>query len=333
MKKILLFLLSVALVSPVWGQDGEETDEGPWKKGGMGALTFNQVGLFNWQAGGTSNMTLIGNLNLFANYEQGSTKWENNLDLAYGFIKNNIFSDPDAPITKAEDKIDFNSKYGRKAWSDKMFYTGLLSFRSQFAPGFANPGDPVYISKFLAPAYLQIAAGLEYNPNDWLQFFFSPVSGKITIVGDDSLASVSAFGVNQRNEAGDFLPGNSENLRFEFGATFRAKIKRDIMENIGLESQLELFSNYIDRPQNVDVRWNTAIVAKVNKYITVNLFLDLIYDHDIKIGLTDSDGLPIYSIDPNTNAPYTDGSGNPIQRMEPRTQFKEVFGVGFSYKF
>lgn len=333
MKKILLFLLSVALIPSVWAQDDTPADEGPWKKGGMGAITFNQVGLFNWAAGGQSNMTLIANLNLFANYTKESTKWENTLDLGYGFIKNNIFNDPDAPITKAEDKIDFNSKYGRKAWSDKMFYTGLFSFRSQFAPGFANPADPVYISKFLAPAYLQLAAGLEYNPNEWLSFFASPISGKVTIVGDDSLASVAAFGVNQRDENGAFLPGNSENVRFEFGATFRAKIKRDIMENIGLESQVELFSNYIDRPQNIDVRWNTALVAKVNKYITVNLFLDLIYDHDVKIGITDNQGLPVYSIDPNSNLPYTDTDGNPIQQMEPRTQFKEVFGVGFSYKF
>ena len=83
-----------------------------------------------------------------------------------------------------------------------------------------------------------------------------------------------------------------------------------------------MFSNYIDRPQNIDVRWNNALVAKLTKYLTVNLFTDLIYDHDIKIGLVDSQGLPVYSINPEpilnpesvqfeTNTNYWPGANYP----------------------
>ncbi|MEM0997495.1 MAG: DUF3078 domain-containing protein [Bacteroidota bacterium] len=353
MKKLFLFtLLMFAPVVAVWAQDDAEEPVKTWTTGGAGALTFNQVGLYNWAAGGQSNLTLIGNLNLFANRKWERGTWENSLDLAYGFIKNNYRFAPDTPISKAEDKIEFTSKYGTKAFSDKFQYSGLLTFRTQFDYGRDDPFDQVYISRALSPAYIILAAGLDYKPNDKFSAFLSPISGKVTIVTDDSLSGVGAFGVNQINpETGDMRPGSGTNVRMEFGATFRAKLKTDIMENISLESNLELFSNYIDRPQNVDMRWTNAIVAKINKYIAVNFFTDMIYDHDVDVPRRNqNDGSPIFSINPEPMpAPFDDGTywplagfdfNNPtaetvtqVQRKGPILQFKEVFGVGFSYKF
>lgn len=332
MKKFLLSLLALATGVATYAQDTTAAPK-KWDVGGMGSLTYSEVGLFNWAAGGQSNMTLIGNLNLYSNRKYTNASWENSLDLAYGFIKNNFIFDPSAPVTKAEDKIDFNSKFGKKAWSEKVNYASLVNFRTQFAPGLATPGAPVYVSKALAPAYLVVAVGLDFKPNEALSFFVSPVSGKMTIVTDDSLAGVSSFGVNQRDENGDLRPGAGLNTRMEFGATFRAKFKKDIMKNVGLETNLELFSNYIDRPQNVDVRWSNNLVARINKYITATLITDMIYDHDVLIPLVDAKGAPRYSINPNTGLPYTDGNGTPIQRKGPRVQFKQVFGLGFAYKF
>lgn len=304
-----------------------------WDIGGMGSLTYSEVGLFNWAAGGQSNMTLIGNLSVFANRKGETSYWDNSLDLAYGFIKNNFIFDPGTPITKAEDKIDLNSKIGKKSFYDKMFYSGLFNFRTQFAPGYSKPEDLVYISRALAPAYIVVALGLDFKPNDALSLFLSPLSGKVTLVLDDSLANAGAFGVNQKEANGDFRPGASLYSRFEFGATFRAKYKHDIMKNVGLETNLELFSNYIDRPQNIDVRWSNAIVARINKFLTANLFTDLIYDHDVDIPLLSPDGDPLYSMNPQTGQPFLDAGGLPIQRKGPRVQFKQVFGVGFAYKF
>ena len=357
---ILLCTLILGGLAPLMAQDAEApADTSLWKLGGAGTLTYKEVGLFNWTAGGQSNMTLIGNLNVFANRKTQLSTWENSLDLAYGFIKNNFIFDPESPIVKAEDRIDLNSKYGRKAWNDKVFYSGLVNFRSQFDFGRQNPFDDVYISRFMAPGYLIFAAGLDYKPNDALSFFFSPASGKVTMVFDDSLASTGAFGVNQFVDPEDpnsgFRNGNSENVRVEIGATFRAKYKKDIVENVALESNLELFSNFIDRPQNIDVRWNNAVIAKINKFITVNLFTDLIYDHDINIGrVNGKDGTPIYSVNPepimspltgtvesNTTfwpgPGYLDGSDLTdvvqVQRQGPILQLKEVFGLGLAYKF
>lgn len=334
--RLLLFGLMTALFSVSQAQDSvapADTVPKPWTLGGAGGFTFNQVALSNWAAGGQSNLTLIANLGLFANRKGKNSTWDNSLDLAYGFLKNNFIYDPKGPITKAEDRVELNSKYGKKAWSDKVFYSGLGTFRTQFAPGLAKPGDSVYISRALAPAYLILAAGLDYKPTDWLSVFVSPISGKMTIVLDDSLASVGAFGVNSRDENGDLRPGSMKNLRMEFGATAKVKFKKDIMKNVGLESNLELFSNYIDRPQNIDIRSTNALVAKVNKYIVVNLFVDMIYDHDIAVGQVDpKTGAPIFETDAN-GALILDPSGKPIQHKRPILQVKEIFGLGFSYKF
>lgn len=360
MKKLLVYLIAMlVIVAPAIAQDADDIDPAepvkPWEIGGAGALTFNQTGLYNWAAGGQSNLTLLANLNLFANRKWEEGAWDNSLDLSYGFIKNNYRFDPKSPIAKAADKIEFNSKYGRKSFAEKLFYTGLLTFRTQFAPGRNNPGDNVYISKALAPAYLIAAIGMDYKPNDKLSIFLSPLSGKVTIVTDDSLAGVSAFGVNQIDPLTmDQRPGSFAKSRFEFGATFKAKLKTDIMENISLESNLELFSNYIDRPQNVDMRWTNNIVAKVNKYITVNFFTDMIYDHDVNIARRDSEtGVGLLSENPQpVGADRTDPAviagdkpatlwrdpANPGQYVTvpitgPILQFMEIFGVGFSYKF
>lgn len=339
MKKFyFLLILGMACATMAQAQDSipaasEDSIPKPWTKGGQGGLTFSEVGLFNWAAGGQSNMTLIGNLNLFANRKTANSTWDSALDMAYGFLKNNFIFDPKGPVTKAEDKVELNSKYGKRAWSERVFYSGLLTFRTQFAPGFAKPGDSVYISRALAPAYLILAAGLDFKPVDFLSLFVSPLSGKATFVLDDSLSGTGAFGVNTRDENGNLRPGSYEKLRLELGATFKAKFKKDIMKDVGLESNLELFSNYIDRPENVDIRWTNALVAKINKYFVVNFFTDMIYDHDVLIPEVDpKTGAPVYEVNAAGQL-VLDQDGNPIQHKRPFLQFKEVFGLGFSYKF
>ncbi len=81
----------------------------------------------------------------------------------------------------------------------------------------------------------------------------------------------------------------------------KPNIVKNLMENIDLQTKLELFTNYSDKPENVDVNWEVLIAAKINKYITATLNTQLLYDWDVY--------------------------------QQDKVQFKEVFGVGFSYKF
>lgn len=291
-------LAASALTLSVFGQNSPIAKKDTnWTKGGLVSFNFSQVALSNWAGGGQSSVAVNGFLNVFANYKKGIHSWENSLDLGYGIVQQG-----NADFRKSDDKIDFTSKYGRQA-SKVWYYTGLVNFKSQFAPGYNFPNDSVKISNLLAPAYVLASIGMDYKPNEIFSAYISPVTAKFTIVNDDDLNSIGAFGVE-----------NNEVLRTEVGGYIRAQFKKDLIVNVNLQSRIELFSNYANNPENIDVNWETIIAMKVNKFITANISATVIYDDDIDISIDNND----------------DGV---IDKVGPRTQFKEVLSIGLSYKF
>jgi hypothetical protein len=50
------------------------------------------------------------------------------------------------------------------------------------------------------------------------------------------------------------------------------------MANISAENILNLYSNYLEDPQNVDIDYTFNLVMKVNKYISTNVTFQAIYD-------------------------------------------------------
>jgi hypothetical protein len=307
MKKVYAVIIAFALTTTIFAQvtdaeaylkeiNKEEIKEG-WKTGGLFSLGFSQVSLTNWAAGGQNSISGNGIVNAFAKYGKGPVSWENTLDIGYGMM---IQGKED--LVKTDDKIDFMSKFGMKAF-DKWSYAGLLNFKTQMTPGYNYPNTTDKISDLLAPAYLLLAFGMDYKPSDNFSLFIAPVTGKLTIVNDDVLSQAGAFGVE---------PG--ENSMSEFGGYVRVAYKVDFKENISFQTKLDIFSNYLDKPQNMDVNWETMLMLNVTKYITINFATHLIYDEDVMIGV-DSTG---------------DGE---IDSQGPRTQFKQLLSVGLSFKF
>lgn len=286
-----------------------------WKTGGITSLNISQVGLTNWAAGGQSSLALNGIVSLFANWKKESSTWDNSLDLGYGILKQgeDILLKNSA-FVKTDDKIDLTSKYGRRA-SEKWYYAGLMNFTTQATAGYNYPNDSVRISNFLAPGYLLWAIGMDYKPNKKFNAFISPLTMKTTIVIDQELADSGAFGVEaaELDGVGNVIT-NGKRLRYEYGGYTRFIYKSELVKNITLTSKLSLFSNYANNPQNIDINWENLLELKVNKFISTTITTHLIYDDDIDIKY-DSDG---------------DGTKD---KSGPRTQFKEVIGVGFSYKF
>lgn len=289
-----------------------------WKTGGIFGLNFSQVSLSNWAAGGESSVSGNSLLSLFARYKKGDNNWDNYLDLGYGIMKQGADD-----WIKSDDRIEFTSKYGRKAAKD-LYYAALINFRSQFAPGYNYPNDSVKISDFFAPAYVIGALGMDYKPNDNFSLFVAPLTAKITYVGDQMLADQGAFGVEaaeyEFTEPDSVKLKNGENMRTEIGGYVRFMYKKQLAENITFQTNLNLFSNYVENPRNIDVNWDNLLSLKVNDFITATISTNLIYDDDIDIQVMKSDG-----------SPKLDNEGTPI--VGPRTQFKYVIAVGFQYKF
>ncbi len=296
MKNLILILFGLILSYSIFAQETDSIAK-KWDLKGMVSLNVSQVSFKNWSAGGINSISYNSFLNLQANYKKENLSWENNLDLAYG-----ILDQEGQRSIKSDDKIDFTSKFGRRA-SEKWLYTGLLSFRTQFAPGYAKPAHAEIISNFLSPGYLVISLGMDYQPNDKFTYFLSPVTGKTTFVMDRFLSDKGAFGVE-----------HGKNSKSEFGGFFKAVFKSEIFENVTLQTKLDLFSNYLNKPKNWDVNWDTQLLLKINKYISGNIFTQLIYDEDI-----------LFDVD-------TTGDGT-ADKQWPKIQFKQLIGLGFSYKF
>lgn len=276
-----------------------------WQYGGTLMLNAGQTSLTNWVAGGENSMSGNTFFNSFANYRKKSFTWDNTIDLAYGLLKQKGQNQ-----RKTDDKIDFSTKIGMAA-SKNWYYAGLLNFRSQFSPGYKYPNDSVKISDFLAPAYIVTAIGMDFKPEKAFTAFIAPLTGKITIVANDSLADHGAFGVEPAkfNENKDKLsPG--ENTREEFGGYCKIAYQKDVMTNVNLMTKIDLFSNYQDDPQNIDINWQVLVSMKINKFLSASLSTQLLYDNDVNY------------IDKTTK-----------EDLGPKIQFKEVLGVGFSYKF
>ncbi len=298
MKKIILLLMIVGVVSfGVNAQDDTAKPEAQpdgWKYSGMFSLTAAQVGYSNWNAGGENSHSLNGLAALKAEYKKDKHLWSNSLILGYGVMKQG-----DKELRKTDDNIELNSAYGYKA-SDVWYYTGVVNFKTQFTTGYKyddKAGTKIKLSNLFAPAYLNISAGMAYRPSPALSVFIGPLSGKMTFVNDDYLSDLGAFGVD---------PG--EKSKSEFGGIVKVNYTKDLFKNVNMITKLTLFSSYTEKPQNIDVDWELLLNMKINKWLSANINLHMIYDDDIK---TRENG----------------------KVSGPKVQFKEVFGLGLNLSF
>ncbi len=298
----LLSLSLMTLTAPTAkGQKSDEPDKDTamdtlWKKGAILNLNFSQVALENWTGGGQNSISATGAANLFADYRKGKISWQNSLDMAYGML-----SQRKDPFIKNDDKIQLNSKIGRKIRKN-FFYSAQLNLRSQFAPGYSFPTkDSVLISDLLSPGYGKGGLGIGYNPSDHFDLTAAPLATKVTVVANDELASQGAYGVE---------PG--ENVRYELGGNLTARISKTILPNTELRSDISLFSNYLEEPGNIDINFSLLLNMKINSFMRASISTDMIYDDDIMVPVdTDEDGI--------------------ADKRGPRLQIKEVFNLGLSF--
>ena len=281
MKNFLLTTSLLFLLSNVFAQDNEKTGLAKtaaasektidttklgWKRTGNFILLFNQSAFNNeWLGGGTSNMAGNVGLNYDFNYSSAKSIWDNKLIVAYGLTKVK-----DQDMTKSDDRFEFNSLYGKKVGSGNWYYSAFLNFKTQMDSGFdAETG--IKTTHFFSPAYLQAGPGMLWKKSDNLKVNIAPATSRVIFVHKEFTAGlpegVSYFGVEP-----------DETTRFEFGAAVNAYYKFTFMANVSMENILNLYSNYLDKPQNVDIDYQMNIVLKVNKYISANIAFQAIYD-------------------------------------------------------
>ncbi|MBR9998557.1 MAG: DUF3078 domain-containing protein [Cyclobacteriaceae bacterium] len=242
-----------------------------WVKGGNAAITFQQVGLKNWNAGGNELLAFNLNFRGFANKEMERYIWFNQFDVAYSLSRQG----DQKKIRANKDNWKITSRLNRKLENNWSLVVGLM-IQSQFSALYKVSIDKdtdkeitTLTSNFLSPGYLWPSFGFMYAVEDKFNVSFLPLTGKFTIMLDDSLSNAGAFGVKK-----------GQHFRPENGFGIDANMKIDVMKNISLESEFYTFTRYDDIFMT-DVRWDFLLRFKVNKFFSGFFLSNLIYDKDV----------------------------------------------------
>ena len=246
----------------------EKQKEG-WTRGGVFNLNLSQGASRNWASGAEkASFSINALVNSFAYYKKARNSWDNTLNLQYGLVNATSIG-----TRKNDDRIDFLSRYGYQLKNPKWYISALGNIRTQFTDGYDYSVTPKkQNSALLAPAYVLVSPGLLYKPNATFDVFLSPVTSRWVMVNDQHKFLRRLYGFTD----------TTKGSRNEIGAFLTANLKKEIAKNISYTSRLDLFSNYRNNPQNVDVFWTNVIGMKVNKYIGVTYNFDLIYDDDVE---------------------------------------------------
>jgi len=354
MKKILIALSATLISWGAYAQDAQQAAaeaamaidaaqnaevkvEKPkyWTESLKTQINFGQTSLTNWAAGGDNTVSLAAFIDGNANWKKGDMFWNNRLQLDYGFL----WASSKPILQKNTDRIYLESKWGYKAPSTKyLYFSANYDFKSQFTTGYdyktpesvkddlGNDLEGSALrdvwrnarelkSDFLAPAYTNLALGIDFVPTKWFSLNFAPLTGDLVIVRKEALRGNYSMPLKKEYE------GKTENvpvdgsqfsaIRFGFGAQLKMDAKVNVNDNFSYSTQVVLFANYLDIKHCPRINWDNRIDWKLAKYFSFTVTTNLIYDDTIMI------------VNEKDIDKYPDGKA--------RVQFKESLAFGFTY--
>ena len=276
-----------------------------WKYRTEASFILNQSALTNWVKGGENSISTAIDITGYADYNNKTLKLLSNnfVRLKLGFLKSG-----ENGIRKNLDLLETNSKLNHKAFG-KFDFSGILLFKTQVAPGYVYSPDTVMVSKFMNPAILTVGFGLDYKPNKSASINFSPLSYKGTFVPDTANIDQTKYGIPKDKRS-----------KNEPGASFMISHEYRPVKTVVVTNRLQLFTNYIDNPLNIDVDWEMIVVANINWFTDVRFNTHLIFDDDTKT----------VELDKNKQLVLRpDGT----RKKTARIQFKEMLGFSLVFRF
>lgn len=307
-----------------------------WTSSVMTNITTGQTSLNNWAAGGDNTVSFAGFIDGNANYARNTMFWNNRLQLDYGFL----YASSKPILQKSTDRIYLESKWGYKTETMKnLYFSANYDFKSQFSTGYDYNTPESMVdengnqleghalkqawkdarslkSGFLAPAYTNLALGIDYKPSNWLSVNFAPITGGYVIVRDEALRKNYSMQLKKEYEGKDEadIPTDGSQYkgsRFELGAQLKVDAAVNVNENFKYSTQVVLFYNYLAGQKCPRINWDNRIDWKLAKYFSLTLTTNLIYDDTILI------------TNPKDLEKFPEGRA--------RVQFKESLAFGFTY--
>ncbi len=310
MKTLQLLLMTLLLINvqTVFSQvdksknRNEKTNDSTkhWKTKLFLNFGVNGSLLFNWTAGGESNLSIQSIAKINADYKKNKIGFTNELDIIYGLATGH-----GDLLAKETDLIQLENEFNYNL-GDKLHLSFLTHLTTQFSPGYiytetdTDAEIKTKFSSFLSPGLANEAIGINLI-DKFYEIGLAPIGMKQTIVIDPSIDS-SIYGLSSgkvRNEVGTYLNANG-NFKLIKGA-------------LSLDTDLIAFIPYNDFGK-VDFLFKYLLDYKISKIFSINSSMFILYDDDI--------GRPKL-IDSNNN-----GIPDTISKSNSNIQLKQVLSIG-----
>jgi hypothetical protein len=282
-----MILCAVCTIAPIAaaaqiGNEGpDSTASGDWRNNLVGSISLTQSQFDNWSQGGENTLAWQINLNLLFQYRAPHHMWTNMGKLIYGQARIG-----NQGTRKSSDELLMESVYQYTIGTHVNPFSAI-TFQTQFARGYNYRVDPpVPVSDFMDPGYITFSIGAGSTP---FEGFTTRLGAAYKVTITDQYAT--------RLTDDPERPG-VQKISADFGISSVSNLRKRLADNMLLSSRLELFSN-LNRFDEVDVRWDIVISAKVTEFIDVRLNSELLYDSNISA----------------------------------KRQLKQVLSLGFSYTF
>ncbi len=279
MKKLLILLILVITTAFAQTPPPAPPPQYGWKNSLISGLTLTQVAFTDWAQGGENALAYTFSADGSAVDDELSSNWATLYKFAFGQTRLG-----DQGLRKTDDLIDLSTVFTYKLGVYINPYASA-TLKTQFAKGFKydDAGNGTEISQFFDPAFLTQSAGVGYQPAQEVK----------TRLG----VGLREVVTNQFTQyANDPAATDIKKVSVDGGLESVTNVDWKMDDNVMFSTQLEMFSPFKTMDQII-VRDLTTVTAKVNKYVTTILSMQLINE----------------------------------RRISPRTQVKESIAIGLSY--
>lgn len=276
--------------------EAEPVKKRHWLRKFNASLQFSQAYVSpNWYQGGNNNLNALGQI--YYNVKLNDAFHPNLLfetTMQYKLGMNNAPDDSIHAYNITDDIFQLNTTFGIKA-AHRWYYSFTGQFKTQLLNSYKSNSNTLK-SSFLSPGELTAGVGMTYAyKNKDKSFTF-----------DASLAPVSynlKTCISSRMNPGTYGIAEGHKTVSHFGSTAELKLFWKMSYNISFNSRLFVFSDY----ESFQADWENTLAFEINRFLTTQIYCHARYD---------------------TQTPY-----DPVEGKWKKLQIKEIFSIGFAYKF
>jgi len=266
--KIILSLLLLIAASAVLAQEPKPVVpavvDTSWKHTMILSANITQISFTDWAQGGENALAYALFLEGKSAYTKDMIEWVNEYKFGYGQAKLGTLG-----IRKTDDMIDLGSVITYKIGTIINPYASI-SLKTQFTEGvrYDATGQAVSVSNFFDPAYIIQSAGVGYQP-------VPEVKTRLGAALREIITKTHTGYSDDPNTT------QVEKEKVEGGMESVTEVVWTVMENVVLHAKFELFAP-VKHFSQTTIRSDNSLSAKINKFLSVNLNVQLINDPPVQ---------------------------------------------------